>query len=220
MRVRRRLFHLLVGCLVASAAAGLDIPAVTATTTTTGSGSLQGTATFGSGFPCSGCSGGVLSAAAAMSLSGAPQAGIVYTASWPDPRTSPLGSIPINLTANFAYSGTCEASDSLPAVLGNAGGSFTVSGGQLELNGTLWDNATLTGTFNWQQLGPTTAAVTMYGLSITGGAGPSQIALNLDNSVIGVGVVSLAWMSGPGTCQNQQQPSAAALITGSVVQPT
>jgi hypothetical protein len=218
MLVRRYALHFALACTLAGgwAAARWD----GASATTTGGGSFAGTVDFGSGFPCSTCAGGVLAATAAISLSGVSQGGNAYSAEWPDARSTAPGTLPINLSSNFTYSGTCEVSNGLPAVLGSAGGPFTLSGGLLVLNGSAWDNATLTGTFLWQQLGPDEAAVSLMGLSISGGPGPSQVAvnLNLNNVVVGEGVVSFASPSGMGTCQNQQT-SVTALITGSLAQP-
>lgn len=214
MRERRHVAHLVLAGMVAGAAVLLGGKATGATTT--GSGSLEGHVTFGSGFPCSTCSGGALSATAAMTLTGVPGSGVSYTAIWPDPTTTRVGTLPSNFTATFGYTASCLVSDALPPVLGNAGGPFTLDGGMLVLNAGIWDNATLSGTFTWQQIGGDTVALIFRGLSLTGGVGPSQVAVNLNNAVIGVGIATFPTVRG--TCLNPQ-PDPTALIVGTIVQP-
>jgi len=157
-----------------------------------------------------------------LSLSGNSLGGTPYTAAWPNPNTTPPGVLPINLTSNFGYSATCFGSNSLPALFGNAGGTFTVGGGMLAYNGTIWNNATLSGTWVWQELGPDEAGLSLIGTSITGAAGPSQVAVtfSLNSNIVGEGAVFFTSTSpGLATCQNQQSSQTDA-IGGALAQPT
>jgi hypothetical protein len=209
-------FHLLLASMIAAAmvlgAGGAAIA------TTTGGGSLAGTLTFGSGYPCSGCTGGAISATVVASLSGLPQSGLAYTATWPDPRTPPPGAG--NFQAGFVYTNQCDVTEPVPPLRGFGSGSFTLSGGLLVVNGTAYDNATLSGNFSWQWQGGTTMAITLTGLNITGGSGPSPVAvsLSLDNLVVGAGAMSFAWTNGPGNCAVQNTWQTAEVVA-SFVQP-
>lgn len=212
-------FHVLVAGALAVAAALADGHPIDATTT--GGGALDGTLTIP--YPCSGCgAGGSITATAAMSLSGVSQSGSAYSAVWPDPRTTPPGTVPINFTTPSGVTVTdqCIVTAPVPPILGGGGAGFTLSGGLLVINGTVWDNATLTGNLTWQWDGPTTAEVILTGLAITGGPGPSLVAvsLNLDNMIIGLGAMTFTWRLPMGNCA-VQNPNQTALIQAAVEQP-
>ena len=215
-------FHVLVAGALALAGALAGGHPVRATTTTTGGGAVDGTLTIP--YPCSGCgAGGSITATATMSLSGVSQSGPAYSAVWPDPRTTQPGTVPINFTTTSGVTVTneCTVTEPVPPLLGGAGAGFTLNGGQLAVNGTVWDNATLTGTITWQWVGPTVGVVTLTGATITGGSGPGAIAatLNLGNMVVGNGVMTFAWSVPTGNCA-VQNPSQTALIQAAVEQPT
>ena len=96
----------------------------------------------------------------AVSLSGVPQSGLAYSATWPDPRTTPAGRVPLNFTTSLSYSNLCLVVAPVPPTGGSAGGNFTLSGN-----------------LSWQWVGPTTAVITLTGVSVTGGSGPSLVAV-------------------------------------------
>jgi len=221
MRVRWRRLWIL---LLAGALAGLSTVAGLrpAAATTTGPGTFEGTMWMND-FPCAGCP-GILSASAAMTLSGVPESGLVYSATWPDPNTL-AGTIatnptaPINLAGSFIHTDNCLISDSLPLGIGSGSGTFTLNGGLLVVNGVVWDNATLTGTMTILERVGGGEAITLFGLTISGGSGPSPVAIsfNLNNTIVGEGVGTFIY-TGTATCQNALTNQTAD-VSGTIEQP-
>jgi hypothetical protein len=214
-----RRFHVLVAGVLVFTAVLAGGRSARAATTTTGGGAFEGTMTMA--YPCSTCGTGTITATAAMSLIGVSQGGSAYTATWPDPRTTPPGTVPTNFTSNgMTVTNECIVTAPVPPLLGGGGAGFTLSGGLLVINGAAWDNATLTGTITWQWDGPTVGVVTLTGATITGGSGPGVIAvtLDLDNMVVGNGVMAFTWNVPMGNCA-VQNASQTALIQAAVEQP-
>lgn len=215
MRKGRRVYVLLAGALAITAVLAGEARA--GATTTTGGGVIQGTVT--EPYPCA-CTGGTITATAALSLSGVPESGDAYSAIWPDPRTTSPGTVPINLTGGVSYTNQCSVAEPVPPLLGGGSASITISGGLLVVNGTVWDNATFTGALAWQWEGPTTAVATLTGATVTGGAGPGVIAvtLNLNNMVVGQGAMTFTWSPPMGNCI-VQNPNQTALVQAALEQP-
>jgi hypothetical protein len=219
MRERRFRFHALVAVMMSGAAATGMATSASATTTISGTGTIAGTITMA--YPCSGCGGGTMAASAVMSLGGVPESGDAYDAVWPDPRTTPAGTVPTNFSSNsVGFTNQCLVTEPVPPLTGPGGAGFTLSGGMLVVNGVVWDNATLTGNLTWQWIGPTTAQATLTGLTLTGGSGPSVIAvsLNLNNDVVGVGAMTFAWTLPMGNCA-VQNPNQTVMVTATLFQP-
>lgn len=188
--------------------------------TTTGGGTFEGTATLPA-YPC-GCLNGSFTGTAAITLAGASTvlldgAPEPYTATWPDPRSpAPVNTNPTapNLSATYGYTDDCLISGDVAPVLGTATGGFTLSGGLLIVGGTVWDNATLTGSFTWTRVG---AVVDIFfvGLTLTGMSPTGTVAVNLslNNTLLGQGVAGFVY-TGPGTCTNQATNQTAQVVGG------
>ncbi|HZU47627.1 MAG TPA: hypothetical protein VFA16_10330 [Mycobacterium sp.] len=184
-------------------AASTPMP-VGATSTTSGEGLVEGTVDLTQGFPCS-CALGAFNGTVALTLSGistftldgAPEP---YTAVWTGTG---------NTVANFGYTETClnEQPDNTPPLLGSANGTFTISGGLLDL-GTNVYSVSLTGVFTYQRIG-TGVRMVFTQLAISNG---STIATNLDNfTLVGQSADAIAFVPPVGTCVDQVVPQLATL---------
>lgn len=153
MRARRG-FALLVTTLPVATAIAASTPATA--DGTSGGGSFTATLTL-SGFPCAGPScAGTLTGIFTGSMSGVDSSTCAtpptppalpchaYTVMWPDP-TAPSTA---NLSGSFQYDEACPL-----AQTAEAGGSYTITGGYVDDDGTIAHDGTITGTFGYSRNG-------------------------------------------------------------------
>jgi hypothetical protein len=203
--------------LVAVMAAALGMPG-SAAASMTGTGALSGGVTLPI-FPCPStptCFGGTFTGTAALSLSGVGTGTISgvpvpYSAAW----TATSG----NLTVpDIGYQDDCMGIETagIPPLLGNAGGTFNLTGGTLVVGTGTFSNATLTGTFSWDRKG-TAVRVTLTGLTIAAGAG--AVAINLNDTIAGESPAGFIWTNGPGQCTpGPSQSNQTASVAGVALQ--
>lgn len=212
-RTRRRFSFALAG-LIAAVGPATGWVGAKADTTTTGAGSVSGTATLWQ-FPCTNCGSGLFSGTVVLSLSGVGTSTISglqlpYTAYWAGQLN--------NTSATFNFDETCVAGQpaNLPPLVGTAAGSFTVSGGEAVIAGQTYGGVTLSGGLDWTRIG-VTAHLTLSGLTIAASNG-STVAVNLMGTVLGQGAAAFVWTNGPGTCA-VTQANQTAQIAGFAMQP-
>jgi hypothetical protein len=122
---------------------------------------------------------------------------------WPDPTST--GTL-TNLSATFVYSEVCPL-----GVNGSAGGSFTLTGGYVDDNGTISHDGVMTGNFGWLRAGVAIVVQTNGGV-LTGGG--KTLATQ---QTIGVGGGAFVPVAAPSTCLNVQ--AVTAQIIGSYGSP-
>ncbi len=171
--------------LVLGVQAALAVPA---RATISGGGTIEGIVDLPT-YPCpSGACGGSFSGSLVATVTGTTTTGAAFVAEWPDPSTTPVGTVPTNMAANFRYGANCTPPIGVtPSLTGGGSGTFTVSGGLLSVNGVVTShNATLTGDMTFQQVA-TAVPITFDGDVVTDGV--STIATSLSPPLIGAGTL-------------------------------
>ncbi|HZS16202.1 MAG TPA: hypothetical protein VFC09_16555 [Candidatus Dormibacteraeota bacterium] len=162
--------------------------AVPARATISGGGTIAGVVDLPT-YPCpSGACGGSFSGSLVATVTGTTTTGAVFVAEWPDPSTTPVGTVPINMSAAFGYGADCTPPVGVaPSLTGGGSGTFTVTGGLLTVNGLVTShNATLSGDVSFEQVA-TAVPITFDGDVVTNGA--STIATSLSPPLIGAGTL-------------------------------
>ncbi len=147
-------------------------------------------------FPCPGggsCDGS-FSGSLAGTAAGLDSNGHPFVVTWPDPTGIVM---PTNLSATFLYSEQCPI-----GATGTASGSFTLTGGLVDDNGTVTHDGTMTGEFGWLRLGLVVVVQTTGGVLTGDGQTLST------EQTIGVGSGAFAPTSIPSTCANVETISA------------
>ncbi|HZS16048.1 MAG TPA: hypothetical protein VFC09_15760 [Candidatus Dormibacteraeota bacterium] len=126
-----------------------------------------------------------------------------YTITWPDP-TQPLPAS--NLSGSFTYTEGCPLAQG-----GSAGGTFTISGGLVDDNGTVAHDGTLTGQFGEAR----TAVVLTVTLGTTAATGNGH-TLGTQQLPVGVGAGAFVPF-GVATCANT--PPGTAEVAGTAFVP-
>jgi hypothetical protein len=208
MRDRRLFFWLAVASASAAAAAAPSAPAFAAAGTTA-VGAFVVTVSLPT-YPCgfgSGCGGGSLSGTFAGMVAGTDTGTCTspplvqcrsYEVTWPDP-SGPLPTA--NLGATFSYTEGCPVAQG-----GSAAGSFTISGGLVDDNGTLAHDGTMTGSFTYSRTG-LAFTIELTVVSVTG----NGHVLGTEQLPLGVGAGLFAPLAVE-TCAHS--PSATAVATG------
>jgi hypothetical protein len=166
--------------------------AVAAAAGTSGAGAFVATLTL-SAFPCAGafCA-GTLTGSFSGSMSGVDPASCpipppvptppschYYTVIWPDPTAPPPTA---NLSGSFTYLESCPIGQS-----GDAGGTYTVTGGYVDDNGSIAHDGTMTGGLSYSREG----LVFTMTLSVTSVSGDGHI-LGTQQVPIGSGAGAFA----------------------------
>jgi hypothetical protein len=167
-------------------------------------------------FPCiGGICGGNLSGVGAASVAGQTTSGGQFSAVWPDPTQPP----PASNTAG-ALSGltdACAAGGPAPSDNGTGGGSFTWTGGLLNVVGQgVSANATLSGNFGFIREAGSGLVITVSGATITNSTG--LVIATQANLVVGVGGGAFAVTNGVPSCGAPIAP-AQVLFTASYLAP-
>ncbi len=156
MRERRTVRR---ACALGTAAAALTVTPASASVT--GGGGFDGTA-YLEAFPC-----GAPSCAATLSgsfvgvFAGTDSAGNPWTVTFPDP-TLPVPAS--NLTADFDYSESCPV-----GATGQAAGTFTITGGEVNDGGVITHDGSIGGSFGWTRAA-VGAAILLNGETVFGNA--------------------------------------------------
>jgi hypothetical protein len=166
-------------------------------------------------FPCivPYCS-GTLTGLGTATLSGTSVSSQPFTATWPDP-TQPLPTT--NTTGSLgAMSDFCPVGGPTLSPSGSGGGSFTLSGGLLNVAGQLSSGATLSGSYSFLREGISGLAISVSGATVTNGSG--LVIAYQANLVVGVGGGAWTVMSGVATC-GAPLSNPTVRITASYVAP-
>ena len=162
-------------------------------------GDWQGTLTL-SIYPCPGggtCAGS-FSGFLSGTVAGIDATGHPFVVVWPDPSVPPSLT---NLSASFTYSEACPL-----GATGGAAGTFSLTGGYVDDNGTVAHDGAMTGQFAWLRVGLAVAISTSGGV-VTGGG--QTLATQ---QTIGDGAGAFVPLGIPSTCVNVQ--SLTAQVTG------
>jgi hypothetical protein len=177
--------------VLAMAGLALGMPVALASpahATISGAGMIEGVASLPT-FPCPGGScGGWFSGSIIAQIVGTTTTGAPFVAQWPDPSSTPVGTVPTNITASFSYAVACWPPIGItPSLTGDGGGMFTVTGGQLIVNGVVTShNATLTGNVSFEQAA-TAVALEFDGDTVSDGT--ATIATSLSPPLTGGGTL-------------------------------
>jgi hypothetical protein len=183
------------------AAVGMTLVVGVATVPVTGAraaspsgGSWEGTLTLTT-YPCPVATcGGTFSGSLSGTVAGLDANGHPFVVIWPDPtRLPPV----VNLSASFLYSEACPL-----GATGSAGGSFTLSGGYVDDNGTISHDGAMTGNFAWVR------AALVVVISTSGGVVTGGVTTLATQQTIGEGAGAFVPLSVPGTCLDVQPLTA------------
>ncbi len=169
MRDRSRDAVLGLAVLLAGIFSAASPPTVTEAGATT-AGAWSGVLTLNT-YPCATSCFGTFSASLVGQAVGTDEQGHPFTVIWPDPTANPVPA-PVNLTASFDYSEQCPVGET-----GSAGGTYTLAGGYVDDNGSIYHDGTLTGAFDWLRIGTAFGVTTSAGRLTAGGAVIAQQAI-------------------------------------------
>lgn len=200
---RRQLLHVALG-LILGISACVGTARVT-TATITGGGTFSADVTL-TQFPCGLCGGGSLSGTATVGLTGLTTSNVPYVGTW----------VNASLSAAFGYSESClggQPAGTVPLV-GDADGTFTLTGGTVRVGLRTHANTTLSGIFTYHRIAAA-FAITLASLVATDSSG--TIAASLTGGLSGTAAGAIRWTNGPGTCLTNTVNPQTAVVNGVVL---